>query len=162
MYLRKLEVKDASLMLEWMHDKNVVKNLRTNFAEKTIDDCVSFIEESRNDERCINLAIVSDEDEYMGTVSLKNINRVSSDAEFAITVRRCAMGKGYSQYAMSNIFQIGMEDFDLDRIYWCVLSENGRAVRFYEKQGYKKIDAKKEWVLGYENQNDLIWFAFDK
>ena len=31
MYLRTLELKDAPLMLAWMHDRSVTKDLRTNF-----------------------------------------------------------------------------------------------------------------------------------
>ena len=41
MHLRRLERKDAPLMLEWMHDRNVIKDLNTDFASKTIDDCCS-------------------------------------------------------------------------------------------------------------------------
>ena len=36
MKLRKLELKDAPLMLEWMHDETVVEDLHTDFASKTI------------------------------------------------------------------------------------------------------------------------------
>ena len=43
----------------------------------------------------IHMAITDDNDEYMGTVSLKNINYIDSFAEFAITVRRTAMGKKF-------------------------------------------------------------------
>ena len=43
MKLRKLEEKDAPLMLEWMHDPEVVADMRTNFADKTLEDCLSFI-----------------------------------------------------------------------------------------------------------------------
>ena len=49
MYLRKLEPKDAPLMLEWMHDRSVVAHLGANFAEKTIDDCLRFISASQTD-----------------------------------------------------------------------------------------------------------------
>lgn len=49
MILRKLELKDATLMLEWMHDKTVVNNLKVNFMSKTIEDCESFIINSWND-----------------------------------------------------------------------------------------------------------------
>ena len=37
MKLRFLQEKDAPLMLEWMHDKNVTEKLRANFAAKTLD-----------------------------------------------------------------------------------------------------------------------------
>ena len=36
MKLRKLMAKDAELMLEWMHDDDVVEKLGTNFKEKTL------------------------------------------------------------------------------------------------------------------------------
>ena len=48
MRLRNLELKDASFMLEWMHDESVVKNLRGNFRSKTIEDVKKFILASQN------------------------------------------------------------------------------------------------------------------
>ena len=38
MRLRNLELKDAPLMLEWMHDESVVGKLKGNFIEKTLAD----------------------------------------------------------------------------------------------------------------------------
>ena len=96
MRLRKLELKDAPLMLEWMHDKDVTQNLRANFAAKTISDCENFIKSSEDFSKSIHLAIVTDEDEYMGTVSPKNVDRTTNSAEFVITVRKAAMGAGCS------------------------------------------------------------------
>ena len=93
MKLRKLQETDAPLMLEWMHDPSVVDCLFTNFAAKTLCDCQRFIACSQSSEEDLNLAIVDDRDEYMGTVSLKHIDRARSTAEFAITVRACAMAK---------------------------------------------------------------------
>ena len=75
MRLRNLELKDAPLMLEWMHDKSVVGKLKGNFQEKTLTDAEYFILNSNNKSDNIHLAIVSDEDEYMGTVSLKSIDK---------------------------------------------------------------------------------------
>lgn len=135
--LRKLELKDAPLMWEWMQDEDVVGNLQTDFKSKTIDDCEKFIISSWNDDKNVNLAIVDENDEYMGTVSLKNIT--SEAAEFAITIRKKAMGKGYSQYAMKEILRMGIEEMGLKQIYWCVSRKNVRAVRFYDKNGYERI-----------------------
>jgi diamine N-acetyltransferase len=138
MRLRKLELKDVELMLEWMHDPSVVEGLQTDFASKTIQDCENFIVAAQDGSKDFHLAIVNDEDEYMGTVSLKHIQNGS--AEFAITVRKLAMGKGYSKYAMTKIIRIGFEKLNLQFIYWCVSPENKRAVRFYDKNGYQRID----------------------
>ena len=62
MYLRKLKIKDAPLMLEWMHDDSVVHDLHTNFASKTLDDCKAFILANQEYTDNVNLAIVSDTD----------------------------------------------------------------------------------------------------
>ena len=60
MYLRKLKIKDAPLMLEWMHDDSVVHDLHTNFASKTLDDCKAFILANQEYTDNVNLAIVSE------------------------------------------------------------------------------------------------------
>lgn len=46
MYLRELKKEDAHLMLEWMHDKSIVGQLKGDFCSKTIEDCNSFISSS--------------------------------------------------------------------------------------------------------------------
>lgn len=155
--LRKLEIKDAPLMLEWMHDDSVVKNLKINFAEKTIADCEVFIIGSQEMTNHLHLAIVDENDEYMGTVSLKHIENAA--AEFGIAVRRCAMGKGYSYYGMTEIIKYGKKNLNLNKIYWCVDPENGRAVRFYDKHGYSRINVPKE-AQGYSDKEKerFIWY----
>lgn len=165
MYLRKLETKDAQFMFEWMNDVNVTSWLQKNFADKTISDCEIFVNEARNDKKNLHLAIVNDNDTYMGTVSLKNITDIS--AEFAITIRTEAMGKGYSKYAMSKIIRIGFEEYGLKIIYWYVLAENKRAIRFYDKNGYSKIslfDLKNKIELNglQTDLNNFIWYYADK
>ena len=49
MDLRKLELKDAPLMLEWMHDPDVVGKLKGNFLNKTLADAETFIRASRQE-----------------------------------------------------------------------------------------------------------------
>lgn len=163
MRLRKLNEKDARLMLEWMHDQDVVQYLGANFLAKTIEDCKKFIENSHSDAENINLAIVDEHDEYMGTVSLKHIDNEKRTAEFAITIRKCAMGKGYSAFGMAEILRIGIEDMHLKDIYWCVSKINERAVRFYDKNHYQRTDDVPEKIKGSysaEQNNMFIWYIY--
>lgn len=137
MRLRKLEEKDAPLMLEWMRDPSVVEYMQTDFASKTIEDCLDFIKYAADHTTDVHFAVVDDNDEYMGTVSLKHI--MDGSAEFAITVRKAAMGRGFSSFAMKEIIEYGFNTLNLNSIYWCVRPENKRAVRFYDKNGYKRV-----------------------
>lgn len=134
MKLRKLEQKDAKLMLEWMHDESVVHNLKADFMAKTLQDCQEFIMSAQDMTNNIHLAIVDEDDCYMGTVSLKNIT--NDTAELGITIRTCAMGKGYAKDAVVSIIEKGQKELGLKKIYWCVSPENKRACQFYDKNGY--------------------------
>lgn len=163
MKLRKLELKDAPLMLEWMHDDSVICGLRGNFKNKTLDDCITFINNSVNNEENIHFALVTDADEYMGTVSLKDIDRKEQNAEFAITVRKTAMGKGYSWYGMQEIIRKAFEEYGLFCVYWCVSAWNERAVKFYDKHGFcRTTDISMNIRSRYQDMNDLLWYEVRK
>ena len=158
MKLRKLELKDAPLMLEWMHDESVTSGLRADFLSKTLADAESFIRNSWDCDHDVHLAIVSDTDEYMGTVSLKHIE--DGMAEFAITVRRISMGRGYSAYGMHAIIEKAFHEYGLKLVYWCVDRKNERAVRFYDKNRYEEMNEPPVSALQrYENMPDLKWYA---
>lgn len=157
MKLRRLELKDAPLMLEWMHDRSVTEKLRTDFSSKTIFDCNKFIEDSW-DNIDVHLAIVSDEDEYMGTVSLKNIE--GKIAEFGIAVRRKAMTRGYAWFGMEEIIYKAFNDCNLECVYWCVSRENMRAVRFYDKHNFHEIiDVPRTLLERYCDVENLKWYS---
>ncbi len=158
MKLRELELKDAPLMLEWMHDDFVVHDMKTDFAFKTLEDCIAFINAAQVTTKNLHLAIVDDTDTYMGTVSLKNITETT--AEFGITVRKCAMRQGFSKFGMKNIIERGFQQLALRKIYWCVAPENKRAVRFYDKNNYNKCQAPAEVSAYYamEEIEHYIWY----
>lgn len=138
MKLRKLQGKDAPYMLEWMHDEELVRHMHKNFSAMKIEDCRHFIEKSDKTEIDVHFAIADENDEYLGTVSLKDIH--NGHAEFGIVVRRKAMGKGVAAEAMKKMLQYGLEKFALDFVFWCVDKSNQRALSFYDKNKYARID----------------------
>ena len=161
MRLRALESKDAPYMLEWMHDDSVVQFMGRDFSKNTLKRCEQFIIDSQTCLENYHRAIVNDFDEYMGTVSLKHINYELSMAEFAITVRKCAMGKGYSRYGMNEIIRLGKSELGLKKIVWCVSKKNERAVRFYDKNKYKRtLDIPNFYKEMYTEEQliDFIWY----
>lgn len=160
MQLRELKQTDAPLMYEWMHDKKVVSELKTDFESKTMEDCLAFISNAGDSEEMCHFAIADEAGEYMGTVSLKHIGNGS--AEFAIAIRQCAMGKGYSVFAMKEIIRYGFDTLGLRTIYWCVAPENKRALRFYDKNGFERcvlrdIPAKVDY--SEEEAGRYIWYS---
>lgn len=159
MKLRRLELKDAPLMLEWMHDPDVCKYMKRDFNSMKLENCQAFIKSSQDDEENLHLAVVDDSDEYMGTVSLKEIDRQNGIAEFAITMRSAAMGKGYSAFGMREIIRYGLTEMGLKKVVWCVSKQNLRANRFYDKNGYKKItDVPQNYKELYPEHSEMNWY----
>ena len=152
-------------MLEWMHDESVVAYMQADFASKTIEDCEKFIESCADESESVHLAIADDKDEYMGTVSLKHINHTFKDCEFAITIRKCAMGKGYSKLAMRKIIELAFEQYGMEKVFWCVSSQNTRAVKFYDKNGYHRVsieDLREISEYSEEQKREYIWYLLNK
>lgn len=155
--LRLLQPDDAEGMLEWMHDPEIVRYMQADFSRKTLSDCVAFIAAAQEDGENIHRAITDEADNvYLGTVSLKHIRKET--AEFAILIRKRAMGRGYSSPAMRAILQYGFRELKLKKIYWCVSPENLRAVRFYDKNGFRRVQAPETPDYTPEQRAAYLWY----
>lgn len=156
--MRRLEDKDAPFMLEWMHDDTVNCNFRYPFSEMTLDKAEAFIRESFN-EKNQHFAIVDDNDEYLGTISLKNISLQDSNAEYAIVTRKKAQGTGAAMQATQELIQYAFEELKLHKLYLNVLEENGRARKFYEKCGFVQEGIIKDAVRIKNNYKNLVLYG---
>lgn len=157
MKLRKLKEKDAFRMLEWMHYEESKDIFEKDFCNKTIDDVLKFINNKRGNE--IHYACVDENDNYLGTVSLKNIDTNNLNAELAISFLREAQGTGAASFAMNEIVNIGFNKLGLYKLYLNVLSTNIRAIKFYIKFGFKKEGIFKNHIKKGDNFIDLEWYG---
>ena len=90
------------------------------------------------------------------------MNKTELTAEFAIAVRKTAMRKGFSAYGIREIIRIGLEEIGLQKIYWCVAVINARAVKFYDKNGYKRTTDVPDSIAGAytpEQLETFIWYV---
>lgn len=136
MKLRKLKEKDAPLMEEWMKDKKVNRFFRFDPAMITSQSVLEFIGKNQNTENSYHFAVVDEEDVYLGTVSLKNIDLVSRNGEYAISIRSSAQGLGAGLFATHEILKFAFNQLGLERIYLNVFSDNIHAIQFYQKMGF--------------------------
>ena len=66
---------------------------------------------------------------------------------------------GLSAKAMEEIIEIGLGRLRLEYIYWCVLPENIRAVKFYEKNGYQRVSPDELEIGGqYTCPDRYLWY----
>lgn len=146
-------------MLEWMHDEDVIKFFRFNSLNNTEADAKAFIAASNNNRSSRHFAIADENDEYWGTISLKHIDLENRNAEYAICIRKGAMGKNVAKTATDLILAYAFDELRLHKVYLNVLSDNIRAIRFYEKYGFIYEGVLKEQVLHKGAYKDLLYYA---
>lgn len=165
MNLRKLELKDAPGMLEWMHDPDIQKCFRFNTEKKTLDDVTKFIQAAEitpMDGKDIHLAIVNEKDEYLGTISLKEFDAVAMNAEYAISLRKCAQGKGVGTEATKEILKFAFNKFGLEKVYLNVLADNKAAIRMYERIGFIYEGEFRKHLFLRGEYKTLKWYSLLK
>lgn len=161
MKLRPLKNEDANGIMEWMKDSSINCYYRFDPNSITYDSILDFIKRSKTD-RNKHYAIVDELDEYMGTISLKHIDSDNKNAEYAIALRNKAIGTGIANFATKEILHIAFKDLNLNKVYLNVLSDNERAIRFYQKIGFEFEGEFKEHLLIKGRYHDIKWYGIRK
>ncbi|MBO4325218.1 MAG: FdtA/QdtA family cupin domain-containing protein [Lachnospiraceae bacterium] len=61
---------------------------------------------------------------------------------------------------MESIIQKAFSEYGLESVYWCVLRDNRRAVRFYDKHYFHEVlDVPKRVLARYEGIENLKWYS---
>lgn len=160
--LRQLCLKDANGMLEWMKDNSINQYFRFNASEISEESVRKFIEKSQGDKDNKHYAVVDQEDIYLGTISLKNIDLINHNAEYSIALRKCAIGMGIAKSATEEILRIAFDELKLHRVYLNVLSDNTRAIKFYSKVGFQYEGEFKEHLSINGAYKNIKWYAITK
>lgn len=162
MRLRRLEQGDAELMLEWMHEPEAEMNFRFNAHAMALDDVKRFIADSWT-QNARNYAVVADDgDEYLGTITLRKIDTVNQNAEYAIAMRKKARGTGIAREATVELLRIAFMELGLIKVYLDVYEYNHRARRFYEKLGFLQEGCLVRHIKKQDEWRSLCLYAIFK
>lgn len=160
--LRLVEAKDANGMLEWMKDKEIMHSFRFNGEDMSLEKARQFIEEAQilaEKGEAYHFAIINEAGEYLGTVSLKQVDYVSMNAEYAICLRKGAQGKGFAVEATYDILNFAFDELKLNKVYLNVLSDNEKAIGLYKKIGFQYEGEWKKHLFLNGNFCNLLWYA---
>jgi diamine N-acetyltransferase len=157
--LRELRISDVKRMYEFLSDPDVSNSYVFSKAPVSRERLVDFVRSSWYESGNVHFAISGDDDEYIGTVSLKNINYVDRTAEYAIMIGKEYWGTGYASEATKKIIDYGFGKLNLYKIYLNVPSSNIRANRFYEKFGFINECVFSRHVFIDGKHVDLNWYS---
>ena len=161
-HLRPLVAKDAPLMYEWMTDPEITRFFRFDASKISLEGCKAFIDNAQSDPNTVHFAIADERDEYLGTISLKDIDHEKKQAEYAVSTRKKAHGSGAALEATRLILAYAFDELKLERVYLNVLAENGRANAFYRKAGFRFDRVEKDALQICGALKDLNWYELLK
>ena len=161
-HLRPLEPKDAPFMLEWMTDPEITRFFRFDASKVTLESCLAYIDHANTQTGAVHFAIANEADEYLGTISLKEIDRENKQAEYAVSTRKKAHGTGAALQATRLILRYAFEELGLERVYLNVLAENGRANAFYRKAGFRFVREEPGALELRGERKALNWYEITK
>lgn len=161
MQLRNLDIADAEGMYAWLSDNKVTSGLNGEYKDCSIQDAKNFIFESGHAPNEVHKAIVTDENDYVGTVSLRFINDPEETAELAIVVQSDFFGKGYAWFGVSSMLKYAFNSLKLHSVYWRVKTDNRRAIRFFQKHGFNSPDMDIPEIVTKRHQceKNPVWFV---
>lgn len=158
--LREIERHDLASINRWRNDPEVVASLGSNFhfIGPEVDERWFERYLSRRPQD-VRLAILANE-HLIGVVYLLGADPTNRDAEFAIMIgERAYWSRGFGEAATRAMLAHAFNDLNLHRVHLSVLAENHRAIRLYQKVGFRAEGTLEQAVFKNGAYRDVVLMA---
>lgn len=137
-YLRPLEEKDTDLILKWRNDPEIMEKMISSHPISREEHLRWFHGLQKKNDRLEFVIVIINEEQPIGTVSLKAIDLQHSKAELGKLIgERKYRRKGYATEATKLLVEYGFKELGLNRIYARVLEHNEANIQLNKKLGFK-------------------------
>jgi len=155
-YLSPMDENDAEKFTEWVNDLEVIQYLTMYPRVIDVQNEKGFLEKIPKE---YNYSIIDIKtNELLGNCSFDSIDHINQTGEVGIFIgNKEYWNRGYGTEALSLLMDYGFKALNLHNIFLSVVSFNERAIRSYEKIGFKVIGRKREAILRCKERHDLIY-----
>ncbi len=161
--LRGLELRDAKELHKYVNDWEVRQYLNMFYpiSEVEEEEFVKSSWEKRKSGTDFIFAIDDRESgQLIGTIGLHRIDWKNRNAELGIAIwKKDYWGKGYGADAIKTLLKYAFHELNLHKIYLRVYDFNKRAMRCYEKVGFKKEGILREAFWRNGKWHDTIFMG---
>lgn len=143
-YLSPRNVEDVGIFTEWMNDFYITDYTGRSYQTVTLQSEKEYLEKEHNNKN--TFAIIDlQTDEMIGNVGLHEINNINRTATLGIFIgNKNYWSKGYGAEAIQLILDFGFNYLNLNNIDLALMEFNQRALKCYEKCGFKEIGRKRK------------------
>jgi UDP-4-amino-4,6-dideoxy-N-acetyl-beta-L-altrosamine N-acetyltransferase len=143
--LRPLASSDLRRCVKWFSDPGIIRFLARNSAVTMAEEERWFRDyERRTDEQIFAIEVAG---VHLGNIGLHKIDRAHRRAEVGVVVgETSAWSKGYGTDAMRTVLRYAFGPLGLNKVSLDVLEYNDRAIRIYERLGFRREGIHREDV----------------
>lgn len=144
-YLSPMNVEDSELYLKWMSDFNTTDYLGLSSNIMNLKAEQNWLEESLKEMK-LQFAIVDLEtDKLIGNCGYEDISQIRRTATIGLFIGdEEYRNKGYGTQVLKLLLDYGFNYLNFNNIMLYVFSFNERAIKAYEKVGFKEIGRRRE------------------
>jgi RimJ/RimL family protein N-acetyltransferase len=137
-YLRPLEREDARLLVPWLNDPEVTRQLR-RYQPMTLAAEEEFLRRMSESPLDVAVGIVlRADDRLVGATGLHQVDARNRHAEFGIFIGdKSVWGKGHGTEATRLMVRHAFDTLNLHRVWLHVYEYNERGLRVYQKVGFR-------------------------
>jgi RimJ/RimL family protein N-acetyltransferase len=154
-YLSPIDVNDVERFTEWLNDLEVTQyvTLYPQIISLTNEkEVLEYL--SKNHTYSI---IDINTNELIGNCGLMDLDHLNQSGEIGIFIgNKKYWSNGYGAEALTLLMDYGFKALNLHNIFLKVYSFNKRAIKCYEKIGFKIIGKRREALLRGKDRHDII------
>lgn len=157
-YLSPINVEDDDQYCVWLNDLEVASNLLIFNQQLSLEREKMILHDMIKNGAQIFAIIDTLKDTLIGNCSIFRINERNRKAEAGIFIGdKNYLSKGYGTEALALLIDYGFNILNLNNIMLEVFSYNKRAIRSYEKVGFKEIGRRREAIIFAGEKHDEIY-----
>jgi RimJ/RimL family protein N-acetyltransferase len=155
-YLSPIDENDAEKFTEWFNDLEITINLQLYNGVLNVENEKMFLANLSKEH---SYSIIDFEnDELIGNCGFLDIDHLNQTAEVGLFIgNKNYWNKGFGSEALTLLLDYGFKALNLNNIMLRVYSFNKRAIKSYEKVGFKIIGNRREALRRGKEVFDIIF-----
>lgn len=133
-HIRPMRRDDMQRLRQWSNDPE----MRRLAGEKFSGDTTDWWNRMVRDRHRTAFAIITEEDLLIGDIELEHITWRAKEAEIRIAIDPSQWNRGYGTRALLEALEVAFTRLRLESVYLRVANDNIRAIRVYQKAGFRK------------------------
>jgi UDP-4-amino-4,6-dideoxy-N-acetyl-beta-L-altrosamine N-acetyltransferase len=154
--LRRIEREDIPTFVRWFGDPDVREFLLLNRPISMAEEEQWFARQLQSRDSEV-FAIETTDGVHIGNTGLHDINWLHRNAEMGIVIgEKQYWGKGYGSDAARVLLRFAFDEMNLHRVQLTVYEDNVRAIRAYEKCGFRQEGRLRDAIFRKGRYYDML------